>query len=86
MQNLAASFLKGMLLGAVLTGLIVFVLAFVGSAHGQMVTWRLVGSTFNVGANSMTCVYEGRLSNGQTTTTTTIVPGTFCPSAPGASW
>lgn len=55
-------------------------------ANAQHVVWRLVGSTYNVGANSMTCVYEGRLSNGQTTTTTTIVPGTFCPSAPGASW
>lgn len=86
MEKLAASFLKGMLIGAVLTGLIVFVLAFVGSANAQTVTWRLVGSSFNIDTQTMTCVYEGRLSNGQLTTTTTIVRGTFCPSAPGGAY
>lgn len=50
------------------------------AAAAQYVQWRLIGVTYN-GNGTVTCVYEGRTSDGQRVTTTIIAQG-FCPAWP----
>lgn len=59
--------------------------AYAAVAAAQYVQWRLIGQSVN-GNGTMTCVYEGRTSDGKTVTTTVVVTGFYCPSAPGATY
>jgi hypothetical protein len=63
----------------------VLLMALAATANAYIV-WRLIGSNFNPDTRTMVCTYEGRMSDGRTTVTTVIVPGSFCPSQPGGAY
>lgn len=72
----------GAIAGVILGFLIVF---FTDVAHAQSIQWRLIGAD-PVAANTWSCTYEGRLSDGRRTITTIIHRGVYCPTQPGAEF
>jgi hypothetical protein len=80
------NFIRGALLGAIVAALVTIAVGFFNVAFGQTIVWRLIDTQHNWGQNTVTCTYEGRLSDGRTTIVTNIVRGSFCPSAPGSQW
>lgn len=86
MKSFVIQFLRGAIIGALVVALITFAISLFNIANAQSILWRLIDTQYNFGQNTVTCTYEGRLSDGRTTIVTTIVRGGFCPSAPGSQF
>lgn len=72
-------------LKGVAIGLVIGLLMYAFDAFPQSIQWRLIGSD-PVAANTWSCTYEGRMSDGRTTITTIIHRGFACPTQPGAEF
>jgi hypothetical protein len=86
MNEFVVNFLRGALLGAIVVALVTIAIGVLNVAFGQSILWRLIDTQINWGQNTVTCTYEGRLSDGRTTIVTNIVRGSFCPQSPGSQW
>lgn len=85
MKEFVAAFIRGMIGCAIVLAAAAVVVGVFNVAAAQAIQWRLIGSD-PVAANTWSCTYEGRMSDGRTTITTIIHRGFACPMQPGAEF